>query len=61
MFYIRRDDPRSCPNCGERVTPSAASCSLCGVALDPRRRQRPPRLLGRLAARWRERLGSRRR
>jgi predicted amidophosphoribosyltransferase len=62
MFYIRRDDPRCCPNCGERVTPYAAGCSLCGVALDPKRWQRPAGApLARAAARWRELLAARRR
>jgi predicted amidophosphoribosyltransferase len=61
MFYIRRDDPRYCPNCGQRVTPHAAGCSLCGVTLDQQRWQRPPSLLERLAARWRELVAPRRR
>jgi hypothetical protein len=61
MFYIRRDDPRYCPNCGQRVTPYAAGCSLCGVTLDPQRWQRPPSPLERVAARWREFLALRRR
>jgi len=61
MFYIRRDDPRYCPNCGQRVTPYAAGCSLCGLALDPQRWQRRPGPLGRVAARWRKLLAPRRR
>ena len=30
-------DPGRCPSCGERVTPYAAGCALCGADLDPRR------------------------
>ena len=33
--------PGYCPNCGERVTPYAAGCALCGADLDPKRWQRP--------------------
>jgi hypothetical protein len=29
-----------CPHCGERVSPFAAGCALCGASLDPRRHQR---------------------
>ena len=61
MFYIRRDDPRCCPNCGQRVTAYAGGCSLCGVTLDPQRWQRPRGPLERVAARWRELLAPRRR
>jgi predicted amidophosphoribosyltransferase len=28
--------PHICPRCGERVTPFAAGCALCGTDLDPR-------------------------
>jgi len=49
--------PGYCPRCGERVTPFAAGCALCGADLDPRRWQRPPsvtqRLSRRLPYRWR--------
>ena len=31
--------PAYCPNCGERVTPYAAGCALCGAELDPARWQ----------------------
>jgi hypothetical protein len=31
--------PGFCPQCGERVTPYAAGCALCGAELDPRRWQ----------------------
>jgi predicted amidophosphoribosyltransferase len=62
MFYIRRDDPRCCPNCGQRVAPAAAGCSLCGVSLDHARGQRPAGgPLERAAARWRDLLAPRRR
>jgi len=49
--------PGYCPQCGERVTPFAAGCALCGAELDPKRWQRPLpvrlRLVSRLPARWR--------
>jgi hypothetical protein len=51
--------PGYCPQCGERVTPYAAGCALCGADLDPRRWQRPPTLGQRLAARLPTRLRSR--
>jgi predicted amidophosphoribosyltransferase len=61
FFYVRRDDPARCPNCGERVTPYAAGCSLCGAALDPARWQRPPGWLDRALAHWRRMMAARRR
>jgi predicted amidophosphoribosyltransferase len=61
FFYVRRDNPSRCPNCGERVTPYAAGCPLCGATLDPKRRQSPPGPLERAAARWRELRDARRR
>jgi hypothetical protein len=48
---MRFSDPSRCPNCGERVTPYAAGCALCGADLDPQRWQSKPPLLHRLAAR----------
>lgn len=52
--------PGYCPQCGERVTPFAAGCALCGADLDPRRWQHPPsvtqRLSRRLPGRWRARV-----
>ena len=45
------NDPGRCPSCGERVTPYAAGCALCGADLDPRRWQSPPSALRRLIAR----------
>jgi predicted amidophosphoribosyltransferase len=44
-------DPGRCPSCGERVTPYAAGCALCGADLDPRRWQSPPSPLRRLMGR----------
>jgi predicted amidophosphoribosyltransferase len=41
--------PGFCPQCGERVTPYAAGCALCGADLDPHRR--PPSLAQRLSIR----------
>jgi predicted amidophosphoribosyltransferase len=52
-MFIRLPDPTRCENCGERVTPYAAGCWLCGATLDPLRSQRPPGALDRVAARWR--------
>jgi len=50
-------DPTRCPNCGERVTPYAAGCALCGQTLDPRRWQRPSGVVGRTRALWRSVAG----
>jgi len=55
FFYVRRDAPARCPHCGERVTPNAAACGLCGASLDPERREPAPSLAQRFAARWRRR------
>lgn len=33
----RPRDRSRCPNCGERVQPFAAGCSICGADLDPKR------------------------
>jgi uncharacterized protein (DUF983 family) len=30
-------DRSRCPNCGERVSPYAAGCAICGADLDTRR------------------------
>jgi hypothetical protein len=55
--------PGKCPQCGERVSPFAAGCALCGADLDPKRWQRPvpmhQRLSLRFPTRWRRVLGSR--
>jgi predicted amidophosphoribosyltransferase len=59
-LLFRRDDPARCPNCGQRVTPYAAGCSLCGTKLDPTRWQPPTGPLARAVARWRGLLGGRR-
>jgi predicted amidophosphoribosyltransferase len=48
-------NPHICPNCGERVTPFAAGCALCGAELDPRRAQAPPRVGQRVRSAWRAR------
>ena len=50
MFFR---DPSRCPSCGERVTPYAAGCAICGADLDPRRWQSRPSLLRRLVGRRR--------
>jgi predicted amidophosphoribosyltransferase len=49
-MLIRRTDPTRCENCGERVTPYASQCWLCGAMLEPRR---PPSPLDRLVERCR--------
>ena len=33
----RPQDRSRCPKCGERVTPFAAGCAICGTDLDIRR------------------------
>jgi hypothetical protein len=43
--------PGYCPRCGERVTPYAAGCALCGVDLDPKRWQKPIPVRQRLSVR----------
>jgi len=35
-------NPNRCPQCGERVMPLAAGCSLCGAPLDTTRYDRGP-------------------
>ena len=44
--------PGYCPNCGERVTPYAAGCALCGADLDPTRWQRRVPVRQRLSVRF---------
>jgi predicted amidophosphoribosyltransferase len=48
------NDPTRCPSCGERVTPYAAGCAICGAELDPTRWHRPPSLMRRLLS-WHRR------
>jgi len=43
--------PGYCPQCGERVSPFAAGCALCGADLDPKRWQRPAPVHQRLSMR----------
>jgi predicted amidophosphoribosyltransferase len=43
--------PGYCPQCGERVTPYAAGCALCGADLDPKRWQKPLSVRQRLSIR----------
>jgi hypothetical protein len=43
--------PGFCPQCGERVTPYAAGCALCGADLDPKRWQKPVSARQRLSVR----------
>jgi hypothetical protein len=38
----RRTDPTRCPQCGERVTPFAAGCAICGADLEPARNHHVP-------------------
>jgi len=35
-------DRSRCPKCGERVSPFAAGCAICGADLDTRRRDTGP-------------------
>jgi predicted amidophosphoribosyltransferase len=55
--------PGYCPQCGERVSPFAAGCALCGADLDPKRWQQPASLSQRFSirfpTRWRRVFGSR--
>jgi hypothetical protein len=37
-------DRSRCPNCGERVSPYAAGCAVCGADLDPGRWDSGPRV-----------------
>jgi hypothetical protein len=43
--------PCYCPQCGERVTPYAAGCALCGADPDPKRCQKPVSARQRLSVR----------
>lgn len=47
--------PHVCPRCGERVSPFAAGCALCGTELDPLRAQASPRVRQRVRSAWRAR------
>jgi hypothetical protein len=44
-------DRSRCPNCGERVSPYAAGCAVCGADVDPRRWDTGPSALNR-AGSW---------
>jgi predicted amidophosphoribosyltransferase len=57
MSILKRSNPMRCPNCGERVTPYAAGCWLCGQTLDTQRWQRPAGIVGRTRALWRTVVG----
>jgi uncharacterized protein (DUF983 family) len=46
---LTRDRSR-CPQCGERVLPLAAGCSICGADLDPARWDTGPSLLQRIGS-----------
>ena len=48
---LARMHPGYCPQCGERVTPYAAGCALCGADLDPKRWQKPVSVRQRLSIR----------
>ena len=43
-------DKTRCPQCGERVMPFAAGCSICGADLDTARFDSGPSLLQRLGS-----------
>ena len=53
-------DPNRCPRCGERVSPYAAGCAICGATLDPKRWQAPPSRLERFIGRHKRRPPGRR-
>jgi uncharacterized protein (DUF983 family) len=44
MIHAMTRDRSRCPNCGERVMPLAAGCSICGADLDPKRWDTGPSL-----------------
>jgi hypothetical protein len=44
-------DRSRCPSCGERVSPFAAGCAVCGADLDPKRWDTGPGV-GRQASSW---------
>jgi uncharacterized protein (DUF983 family) len=41
---VKNRDRSRCPQCGERVTPFAAGCAICGADLDVRRWDTGPSL-----------------
>jgi hypothetical protein len=43
-------DRSRCPQCGERVMPFAAGCSICGADLDTKRWDTGPTLLNRIGS-----------
>jgi hypothetical protein len=45
-------DRSKCPNCGERVSPYAPGCAVCGADLDPGRWDTGPSLPTRLSSTW---------
>jgi hypothetical protein len=49
-------DRSRCPKCGERVSPYAAGCAICGTDLDTQRWDSGPGALNRLGS-WFSSLG----
>ena len=45
-------DRSRCPNCGERVSPYAAGCAVCGADLDPSRWDTGPSIGNRVSSLW---------
>ena len=43
-------DRSRCPNCGERVSPYAAGCAVCGADLDPSRWDSGPSIGNRISS-----------
>jgi hypothetical protein len=43
-------DRSRCPQCGERVSPFAAGCAVCGADLDPSRWDKGPGLGNRIGS-----------
>jgi hypothetical protein len=51
MLGAAMADRSRCPSCGERVSPYAAGCAVCGADLDPGRWDRGPGV-GQRAGSW---------
>ena len=45
-------DRSRCPSCGERVSPYAAGCAVCGADLDPSRWNTGPSIGNRISSLW---------
>jgi uncharacterized protein (DUF983 family) len=52
MERVRMPDRSRCPSCGERVSPFAAGCAICGADLDVRRWDSGPDVVTRIGSRF---------